>query len=164
MSQTFDTFLQVRLTTHDKERIKARALEAGMQTSEYVRKRALATEGWNDPPSLLERLAHEGQKREAQASVALDGETMYEGHPAVKRAERIQEERNARGAVVEQCETVEEIAAENMGSVDCPVETRPACPHCGYALGTEEHRLHCGEDAPREEWREKMNARRRTEA
>lgn len=37
----YDTFLQVRLTTHDKERIKARAIEAGMQTSEYVRKRAL---------------------------------------------------------------------------------------------------------------------------
>ncbi len=37
----FDTFLQVRLTTHDKERIKARAVEAGMQTSEFVRARAL---------------------------------------------------------------------------------------------------------------------------
>jgi hypothetical protein len=37
----FDTYLQVRLTTHDKERIKARALEAGLKTSEYVRKRAL---------------------------------------------------------------------------------------------------------------------------
>lgn len=37
----FDTFLQVRLTTHDKERIKARAIEAGMKTSEYVRYRAL---------------------------------------------------------------------------------------------------------------------------
>lgn len=41
MSERYDTFLQVRLTTHDKEWIKARALEAGMQTSEYVRKRAL---------------------------------------------------------------------------------------------------------------------------
>ena len=41
MSGKYDTYLQVRLTTHDKERIKARALEAGLKTSEYVRKRAL---------------------------------------------------------------------------------------------------------------------------
>lgn len=41
MTERYDTYLQVRLTTHDKERIKARAVEAGLKTSEYVRKRAL---------------------------------------------------------------------------------------------------------------------------
>lgn len=116
--QRFDTFLQVRLTTHDKERIKARAIEAGMQTSEYVRKRALgervapprtAREAAENPLRQAvqkfeaidnylkeerdprDRLPAERQPpqhihpkvREARASVVLDGETMYEGHPAV---------------------------------------------------------------------------------
>jgi hypothetical protein len=40
-SSRFDTFLQVRLTTHDKERIKARAKANGENTSAYVRRRAL---------------------------------------------------------------------------------------------------------------------------
>lgn len=46
----FDTYLQVRLTSHDKERIKARALEAGLKTSEYVRKRALGERIGVSPP------------------------------------------------------------------------------------------------------------------
>lgn len=73
----FDTFLQVRLTTHDKERIKARAIEAGMQTSEYVRKRALGPHKQyevHEPPESFKRLL----EREAEASIALDGETMCE--------------------------------------------------------------------------------------
>lgn len=58
----YDTFLQVRLTTHDKERIKARAIEAGMQTSEYVRKRALGERmphknyDVHEPPKSFKRL------------------------------------------------------------------------------------------------------------
>lgn len=51
----FDTFLQVRLTTHDKERIKARALEAGLNTSEYVRKRALGQPAEDLTPTPQER-------------------------------------------------------------------------------------------------------------
>ena len=84
-SSHYDTFLQVRLTTHDKERIKARAIEAGMQTSEYVRKRALGETPWpkNRFYPAFQKLARE----EAQASVALDGETMHAEHPAVKRSE-----------------------------------------------------------------------------
>jgi len=116
-SAHFDTYLQVRLTTHDKERIKARALEAGLKTSEYVRKRALGERVGPNQSAYAEALRRGEDPRtaalsiyeqgEAQASVALDGETMYEGHPAVKRAEREQAERNARGAVVEHCETTE---------------------------------------------------------
>jgi hypothetical protein len=82
----FDTYLQVRLTTHDKERIKARALEAGLKTSEYVRKRALGERlkprEWSH---VLYRKGCTPLQREAQASVALDGETMYEGHPSLQR-------------------------------------------------------------------------------
>jgi len=113
MSQDrFDTYLQVRLTTHDKERIKARALEAGLKTSEYVRKRALGEFAERHLDEIREKGIGQGWakdllKYEAEASVALDGETMYEGHPAVRRAERDQAERNARGAVVEQCETTD---------------------------------------------------------
>lgn len=106
----YDTFLQVRLTTHDKERIKTRAIEAGMQTSEYVRKRALG-ERVVPPREIGARIPLSASGRhmlkEIQASVALDGETMHAEHPAVKRAEREQAERNVRGAVVEECETVE---------------------------------------------------------
>lgn len=82
MNERYDTFLQVRLTTHDKERIKARAIEAGMQTSEYVRKRALGERiGMYRTPGLgIRKLS----VRDAEASVALDGETMFEGHPAIK--------------------------------------------------------------------------------
>lgn len=80
MTKRYDAYLQVRLTTHDKERIKARALEAGLKTSEYVRKRALGV----NPLREVKR------------------------HPAVRKLEAEQPERNARGAVVEQCETVEE--------------------------------------------------------
>lgn len=105
----FDTFLQVRLTTHDKERIKARAIEAGMQTSEYVRKRALGEktaaqtsrerfgppEDYRTPGLGIHKLS----VREAQASVVLDGETMYEGHPMQRKLEEEQLERNIRGSV-----------------------------------------------------------------
>lgn len=70
MSQRYDTYLQVRLTTHDKERIKARALEAGLKTSEYVRERALGEPGRFG-------LVDFGPT---------NGETMYEGHPAVVEA------------------------------------------------------------------------------
>lgn len=87
MTDHFDTFLQVRLTTHDKERIKARALEAGMQTSEYVRKRALAQSSYPKP------------SRDPYA----------DPNPEV-------------------IGLLSRNAAENMGSVDCPVVTRPEEP------------------------------------
>lgn len=82
LSQRYDTFLQVRLTTHDKERIKARAVEAGLKTSEYVRKRALGERTGPYVPPWERRAVRTLLEREARASVALDGETMYEGHAA----------------------------------------------------------------------------------
>lgn len=50
---------------------------------------------------------------------------------------------------------LDEIRADNMTSVCSVTETRrpsdrPRCKHCGYRLGTEDHRLHCGEDMPGE--------------
>jgi hypothetical protein len=103
----FDTYLQVRLTTHDKERIKARAIEAHMKTSEYVRARALGEripadsvrkralgeparvftrEDITPTPKERQRVANALLLREAHASTALDGETMHENHPAVVEA------------------------------------------------------------------------------
>lgn len=82
VTQRFDTYLQVRLTTHDKERIKARAVEAGLKTSEYVRRRVLSG-------------------LEAETSTVLGGETTYGGHchVAVRRVRAEELERNIRGSV-----------------------------------------------------------------
>lgn len=114
MTDRYDAYLQVRLTTHDKERIKARALEAGLKTSDYVRKRAL---GERVGPRTLKRSAVglvPFVNREAEASVALDGETMCEDRsathkkdealmPSIERLgeklQREQLERNIRGSV-----------------------------------------------------------------
>lgn len=117
MTDRYDAFLQVRLTTHDKERIKARAVEAGLKTSDYVRKRARGERvggqvtggrpgGYYPTAYSMRPKRYEGHPAvvEARESAELDasgaaGETLTPEKALQHKLEREQLERNIHGSV-----------------------------------------------------------------